>query len=342
VSTNASMREKGGTQNSDPLMPDPPEPAHFDLGVSAWVLSRYADVVAALREPALRQEKPRGKSSPSDGGSKSPLRTGVLAALSPWRLEEYQRPMEVLARDLMGRLPVGCPVDLLNDVIRPWTLSVAMLVLGVTLAEEGRLVRLVRDRSNDEAGLVSALRRKLATAKYERLFRGRAVEKSTFIGISETLPAFLASAWLALLRHPLELDRLRAQPELMPRAIDELLRYVGLVHSLVRYATSQIDLAGIRIAAGDRVILKLASANRDPEQFPDPGRLDLTRRLAGHIALGSGPHSCAGVTMLRLAASVATRALLDRFTEVGIAGEIEWRRGSTLVSPARLPMVLAR
>jgi cytochrome P450 len=292
-------------------------------------------VLAALREPALCQEKPGGKKL-----EQKSHRAGVLAALSPARLDECHLPIEALARDLIGQLPVGRPVDLVREVIQPWTLAVALLVLRVSPEEERRLLRVVRDRSDDKAGPVRAIRRKLANAEFERIFLGRAVEKSTFIGISETLPAFLANAWLALLLHPLELDRLRAQPDLMSRAIDELLRYAGLVHSLVRYASAQIDLAGVRIAQGDRVILKLASANRDPEQFSDPCRLDLTRRLTGHIALGSGPHSCAGVALLRLAAAVATRAFLERFTEVSVAGDIEWRRGSTLLSPGCLPVIL--
>lgn len=315
-------------------MPDPPEPAHFELALDAWVLSRYPDVAAALREPALSQDKARG------AANKSSLRPGVLAALSPSKLDQCQREMEHLAGDLITRLPAGRPIDLVSQVIRPWTLAIAILVLGLGPSEERRLVRLARDRCDDEHGPVRTLRRKWANAEFERLFRGRDIEKSTFIGVSETLPAFLANAWLVLLRHPVEFARLRARPELMPKATEELLRYAGLVHSLTRFATAQIDLAGVRIAKGDRVILRLASANRDPEQIPDPGRLDLGRRPSGHIALGAGPHSCPGMTLLRMAVAAATSAFLERSKEAEIVSDVEWRRGSTLVSPKRLMVVL--
>lgn len=121
-----------------------------------------------------------------------------------------------------------------------------------------------------------------------KLQGGMPMRTPAFVALSQTLPCFLANAWLALCRHPSELARLRAEPVLMPRAIEELLRYAGLARTLFRLATEDIDLGGIRIAEGERVRLMLASANRDPAQFPDPDRLDFTRRSAGQLALGAG------------------------------------------------------
>jgi cytochrome P450 len=146
----------------------------------------------------------------------------------------------------------------------------------------------------------------------------------------------LANAWLALFRHPSELARLRAEPVLMPRAIEELLRYAGLARTLFRLATEDVDLGGIRIAEGQRVRLMLASANRDPAQFPDPDRVDFTRRPTGQLALGAGPHSCVGAFLIRMAATVATDAFVRNFVEADMNGPIEWRGGSGFQSPASL------
>jgi cytochrome P450 len=309
----------------DPLSPKPPQGAYFDLGLRAWILSRHADVFAALRETALRQER----------GKQPHTRAQTLSALPLSNLADWQAAMEFLARQIVAGVPGNRPVDLVREVLAPWTQELAIQTLREGSARKARLRAILRARTASSGRF--HLGSKLARARFELFFRKRPGDKSAFIGISETLPAFLANAWAALLRHPAELARLRAHPELMPGAIEELLRYAGLVHSLVRHAASDVDLAGVRIAGGDRVILKLASANRDPERFANPDCLDLSRRSAGHCALGHGEHSCVGAMLLRLASAAITRAFVERFANAEIAGEIEWRWGNTLVSPATLP-----
>src|SRR5947207_646604 len=122
----------------------------------------------------------------------------------------------------------------------------------------------------------------------------------------------------------------------MPRAVEELLRYAGLASSVFRRATARLDLGGVTILEGERVILMLASANRDPARFPEPDRLDVSRRLGGQVALGAGPHSCVGALLIRMAATVATEALVQKAAAREIAGPIEWRGGSGFRSPASL------
>lgn len=251
-------------------------------------------------------------------------------------MAEWQRAMESLADEMVAGLPAERPINLVHELIRPWTLAVAICILGANPTQGRWLKRVTRYRCAGERGV----RQKLANAAFDLHFRKRAAEKSVFTGISETLAGFLANAWLALLQHPVEFARLRAQPELMPKAIEELLRYAGLVHSLTRRATAEVAVGGVRMAKGDLVILKLAAANRDPEHFPEPDRLDLTRRAGGHLALGVGPHSCAGAMLLRVAAAVITSALAPRCTDVEFDGAVEWRRGSTLMSPESLKVVL--
>ncbi len=316
----------------DPLCPAPPQTAYFDSTLRAWVLSSHADIIAALHEPALRQESAPGRSSEKP----SNVRAHLLDALSPAKLKQWQQVMERSGCEIIAALPANSRVDLLAHVILPWTLDLAILTLRDGSTHRRRLQRLAHGRSAGK----SRLRSKLASLEFKFFFRGRPGDKSAFIGVSETLPAFLANAWVALLRHPDEFARLRSCPESIPAAIEEFLRYSGLVHSLVRVASADTSLAGVQIAAGDKVILKLASANHDPEQFPDPDRLDIARCPAGHLALGHGEHSCVGALLLRAASTALTRALITRFAGVQIEGEIEWCWGGTLVSPTSLPAVL--
>jgi hypothetical protein len=186
--------------------------------------------------------------------------------------------------------------------------------------------------------LSRVVQRRIADAQLQKLLRRAGVRggQSLFVGISRTLPDFLANAWLALLEHPFQLARLRVEPHLMPKAMEELLRYRGPVHTLVREAGQTLELAGVTIVQGQRVILKVALANRDPEYFADPNSLDLTRQNAGHLGLGAGPHSCAGALLVRVAAISATRAFANKLPGAELVDPVVWRRGSTIDSPSFL------
>jgi hypothetical protein len=181
-----------------------------------------------------------------------------------------------------------------------------------------------------------------ANTEFEKLDRKGALGlgKSVFLGSSQTIPLFLANAWRALFLHPAELARLCAEPTLMPRAIEELLRYAGVVHTLFRQATVKVDIGGVRISENQRLILKLGSANRDPAQFPEPDRLDVARRATGQVALGAGPNSCVGASLVRIAVAVATKSLIDKFVIAEMDGTVEWYLNSTVCSPASLRVLL--
>jgi cytochrome P450 len=154
-----------------------------------------------------------------------------------------------------------------------------------------------------------------------------------FVALSQTFPRLLANEWLALVRHPAEFARLREHPDLLPAAVDELMRYAGIVRRVYRRATDDVELGTVRIAGGELAMLMLASANRDPEEFADPDRLDVTRSASHHVALGTGRNSCVGGMLTRMAASVATSALTARFREAELIGADDWRIGSGFCFP---------
>ncbi|BAJ33284.1 MULTISPECIES: cytochrome P450 [Kitasatospora] len=143
----------------------------------------------------------------------------------------------------------------------------------------------------------------------------------------ETTTHFIGNAALALLRHPEAADRLRARPELIPAAVEELLRYDSPVQLMLRRARHDLDLAGRRIAAGQAVLLVCGAANRDPAVFPDPDRLDFERPGGRHVAFGYGPHFCLGAALARLEGAIVLEALLTRLPDWRLDGPApSWQR----------------
>ena len=129
----------------------------------------------------------------------------------------------------------------------------------------------------------------------------------------ETTEGMIANAIVALLEHPAELQRVRADPSLLDAAIEESLRLEPAATVVDRYATGDVELDGITIAGGDLVRVSIAAANRDPALFADPNRFDLDRPNAGrHLAFAHGPHVCVGVHLARLEARTALTILLER------------------------------
>ncbi|MFJ3669627.1 cytochrome P450 [Streptomyces sp. NPDC090106] len=128
----------------------------------------------------------------------------------------------------------------------------------------------------------------------------------------ETTTHFIGNAALALLDHPQAADQLRERPELIPAAVEELLRYDSPVQLMLRRARHDLDLAGRSVAAGQTVLLVCGAANRDPAVFPDPDVLDFERPGGRHVAFGYGPHFCLGAALARLEGVVVLEALLTR------------------------------
>jgi cytochrome P450 len=304
---------------------------HFDSARGAWVLRRYADVLAALHDPRL---------SPV-GATSQAVRSRTAAALPLSRIAEWQAQIEPSARSMMDALPADRPVDVVSEFAQPWCAELACMVTGVDRKDCPRFIALARLVSAaaadpDDPDLKS--KASAANSELERRVPGESIPMAgpTFVALSQTLPAFLAKAWLALLRHPTQLLGLRENAGLMPGSIEELLRYAGLARVIFRVARAPVDLSGVTIAEGDRVALMLNSANRDPDRFPDPNRLDLARQAAGHVAFGSGSHSCAGASLIRMPATVATSAFVQKFGAAEVREPVEWRGGGGFRTPEAL------
>ncbi|MDQ8702046.1 cytochrome P450 [Streptomyces sp. LHD-70] len=147
----------------------------------------------------------------------------------------------------------------------------------------------------------------------------------------------------ALLTHPRQLERLRAEPDMIPQAVDELLRYIphrsGV--GLPRIATQDLEIAGVVVRAGEAVYSSYLAANRDPEAFPDPDALDFDRGPIAHMAFGNGPHHCVGSMLARMESEIIIATLLDRYPALALAvppERIEWQTGGLIRGPKALPV----
>ena len=136
----------------------------------------------------------------------------------------------------------------------------------------------------------------------------------------ETTFNLIANGVAALLSHPDQLERLKAQPDLIGTAVEEILRYTGTIGGTKpNYANEDVELHGIMIPRGAMVIPLLASANRDPDVFEEPDFFDISRAPNYHIAFSKGPHFCLGANLARMETRVAIANLIDRFPHLHLA-----------------------
>ncbi|MGW4034528.1 cytochrome P450 family protein [Streptomyces sp. NPDC004838] len=298
----------------------------------------------------------------SDPPEHTRLRKLVTNAFTTGAVAELRPSIAETADRLLDRWPVGERVDLVAELAVPLPVTVICELLGVPEADrpqvrlwstelftEGHPDRIdaashaVADYMTD---LIAAKRRQPGPTLLDRLIAARdgddhlsegelvSLAVLLFVAGHETTTNYLGNAVLALLQHPTELARLRKNPESVPHALDELLRFDSpLSTATFRYTTEAITLGGTEIPAGVPVVIALGAANRDPQRFPSPLRLDLDRKAVGHLGFGHGIHRCLGAPLARAEADIVLRAILSRFPRIRLAvppGQLRWR-GTRLV-----------
>jgi cytochrome P450 len=155
----------------------------------------------------------------------------------------------------------------------------------------------------------------------------------------ETTVNLIGNGTLALLRHGDQLRRLRENPGLIGSAVEELLRYDGPVQRTARIPSADATIAGRTIGKGEMVMPFIGAADRDPAQFPDPDRLDITRTDNRHIAFGWGIHFCLGAPLARVEGQIAINTLVRRLPKLALAADKpEYRQSLTLRGLKALPV----
>jgi len=156
----------------------------------------------------------------------------------------------------------------------------------------------------------------------------------------ETTTSLIGNGMLELLSDPVQMELLRAQPDLMKSAVEEMLRFHSPVLAVHRRVMKDTLLRGEKIPAGDLLYIVLASANRDPDVFPEPDRFNIQRSVLEnkHVAFGYGLHFCLGAPLARMEAPIAIRALLEKFPKLHLNGKPHWKTNMMVRFLEHLPV----
>jgi len=260
------------------------------------------------------------------------------------RLEPLISEIVEAALDDMERS--GGPADLMAHFAWPVPLLAICVLLGIPESDRAELkargARLVdmslpleehlaahKENRDYMAALVARARAEPGDDLLGMLVREHGTDLSTaeLVGISvqlmiaghETTSSMLGLGALTLLRHPDQLAAVRDDPAQVKPAVEELLRYLSIVHSTARTTTTEVEIAGHTIPEDSAVLLSFPAANRDPACAHDPDRFDITRGANSHVAFGHGVHHCLGAPLARLEMSIALPALLRRFPGLALA-----------------------
>ncbi|MDH6218205.1 cytochrome P450 [Streptomyces pseudovenezuelae] len=316
---------------------------------------------------AARPARP-GEINSVDPPEHTRLRRKLAGKFTTSRMAQLSERIAGIVDDALDTMELlGPPVDLVEAFASPIPSLVICELLGVDYAERAEFqertkAMLTLGASADQfmaaveemTGYVT----KLVVAKRARptddvLSNLAADEELTTEEVSrmglallaaghETTAHMLALGTFALLRNPDQLAALRADPDLVNGAVEELLRYLTIAqYGAERSATEDVEVGGRLIRRGDVVVPALMAANRDPERFGDPDVLDVTRQAAGHVAFGFGIHQCLGQQLARVELRIGYKALFQRFPTLRLAvppEDVPLRTDSITYGLARLPV----
>ncbi|MFC7342208.1 cytochrome P450 [Saccharopolyspora griseoalba] len=338
---------------------------------------RFSRAMAVDRdEPRLRARgsMPGGLLS-LDPPDHTRLRRLVAKAFTARRVEKLRERTQRIADDLVDEMIAqGPPADLVEDFALPLPITVICELLGVPFEDRGDFrvwsdaflstTKLTPEQVGDYmdrmwvymGGLIEQRRSEPADDLITALIAARDDEDKLseqemvqlaagiLVAGHETTASQIPNFTYVLLTHPEQLARLRADLDLVPSAVEELMRFVplGVGAGFPRYATEDVRLGDVLVRAGEPVLVSVASANRDESVYANPDELDLARDEASHVGFGHGPHHCLGAQLARMELQVALRALLTRLPGLDFASspdrDIDWKTGMLVRGPLRMSL----
>ena len=298
-----------------------------------------------------------------DGRAHSRIRNLASAAFTPRRVEALRPHIQEIADRLLDAVQDKGQMDVIADLADPLPAIVTTEMLGLPVPDWPQLTAWATDfaealgnlqHNPDRAARVIKSVSDMtdyfhAAVEEHRAYRGddlvcallharqedgdalttdEVVANSIMLmtGGQETTTNLIGNGLLALLREPSQWQLLKSNPELIPSAIEELLRYESPIQYTSRLAPADLDLGGKAIQKGQAVIAVIGAGNRDPERFEDPDRLDITRSDNRHLAFAWGPHFCFGAPLARVEGEIVFNALLRRMPDLDLrAHEVQWR-----------------
>ena len=319
-----------------------------------WIVTRHENAREVLTDPRFRLARESYAMRPAglpetpnlgelDGPDHARLRRFAAPAFTARRIAEFRPRIERTVADLLEDRPPA--FDLLTDFAHPMPIEVICDLVGIAEDERpmwrrvGIAVASGQGQAFQEAipdviaGAKAAVARRRAEPGDDLLtdlVRTEATDDELVVLVWHLVLAgqvpgnLIANAVEALLRHPEQLALLRENPELMPKAVEELLRWcTPQLLTVPRFTTEDVEVGGTSIPKGERVTVSMLAVNRDPAVFPDPDRLDVTRAPGsfGHLAFAHGAHFCLGAALARVETEVALAALLKRFPGLGLNGD---------------------
>ncbi len=375
-------------------------PLIHDPVTDQWLVSRFADVGALLRDKRLGRSYVHVATHEEFGRTPPPawqapfhdslrvqlidmeppdhtrLRRLVSTAFTP-RTVEALRPRVIelvdglvsaaaergefdLLADVIELLPVAVIAELLGipDVdralLRPWSADMTLMFeLTRSDDDERRAVRATVAFSDYLRGMVRERRARPGTDLLSELIVvGEAGDRLSEDELIATAILLLnagheasvngaGNAWLTLFRHPDALAMLRANPDLVPSAVEELLRFDTPAPMFERWVLEDVEIHGVVIPRGQELALLFASANRDPARFASPDGLVLDRSPNPHLSFGAGIHYCLGAPLARLELAILFRAILERMPTLELVAEPAWKPRFVLRGLQSLPVRLA-
>ncbi|MBZ6104145.1 cytochrome P450 [Streptomyces olivaceus] len=315
--------------------------------------------------------KPRpGSLAFADQPDHNRLRRAVAGAFTVGATRRLRpRAQRILDGLVDGVVREGPPADLVERVLEPFPITVVSEVMGVPAADRDRVHAWTRQIISTSGGAEAAERAKQglygwitgtvrdrAGSDGEDVYsmlgaavgRGE-VGETEAVGLAgplqiggEAVTHNVGQMLFLLLTRPGLMTRMRERPEARGTALDELLRWISHRTSvgLARIALADVDVRGTRIAAGDPVYVSYLAANRDPDVFPDPDRIDLDREPNPHLAYGNGHHFCTGAVLARMQTELLVDTLLERLPGLRLAvpaEQVAWRRKTMIRGPRTLP-----